>query len=203
MVYVSTGHIYAQPTVGLRVDEEAPVGPRSVYARTKLEAEVELTTVAASHGVPLVCARVFGIVAPRQPENYVLQGLIDRIRQGRIEGVPGLDNVRDYLDARDVCASLVELRNVTLSSDSTIVNVCSGDAVSIRDLMIAVAEEEHDSPAADAIREVEPGVSRADDIPWLVGDPSRFVALTGVAPRKRPLRESVRDALAEVKAKRR
>lgn len=195
VVYVSTGHVYAPPDVGSRVNEDAPTSPRSVYARSKLEAEAVFRDRAARLDFPLVIARVFGLIAPGQPPNYVLPGLIARVREQRLDGIPGLDMVRDYLDGRDVCRDLVALSRSPVVANP-IVNVCSGEPTTIRDLLAAVllASGREDGSSFAATIKAAPG--RADDVRWLVGDPARFVLLTGIQPRSIPLEWTVRDAVS-------
>jgi nucleoside-diphosphate-sugar epimerase len=202
LVYVSTGHVYARQVVGARVAESDPLEPRSVYALSKLHAETELTALAEARGVPLVVARVFGLAGPGQPAQYVLPGLIRRVLDGDIDGIPGLEHVRDYLDTRDVCEDLLYLAEMRLRVGSTITNVCSGEGVSVRSLMSLVAEVADAEVTPSDVQQVEAVPGRADDVPWIVGDPRRFVELTGTQPRRRDLRITVRDAVAAVKGRR-
>src|SRR5439155_15956129 len=125
VVYVSSGHVYAAAQPGIRLTEHHPVAPRTVYARTKLAAEQALAERARARGCALIIARVFGLIAPRQPAHYVLPGLIRRVSEGRLEGVPGLSYYRDYLDSRDVCDVLIALA-AQAGAEPTVVNVCSG-----------------------------------------------------------------------------
>lgn len=187
VLLVGTGHVYAELAEPGRLREDSPVGPRSVYARTKLQAEEAIQSLCRARGAPAATARVFGLLSPGQPENYLLPGLLRRVRGGQVEGIPGLDAARDYLDARDACRDLVELSR--LPAPPPVVNVCSGKGVRIRAVLAEVARA--------LSREVRPTAApgRPDDIPWLVGDPGLLERLLGPRPR-RPLEETVADALA-------
>ncbi len=196
VIYVSSGHVYAAQLDGSRVAEDAATLPRSVYAQTKLVAEQTLLSLASSHGVPLLVARVFGLIAPRQAPNYVLPALIERVRSDHLDGIPGLDFVRDYLDARDVCEDLLLLASADWPDTSLVVNVCSGVPVTIRELLRAVMQEINPKRADDVARDATPAPGRPDDIRWLVGDPSRFIRLTGGLPQRIPLSRTVADAVA-------
>src|SRR3954471_22668239 len=61
VVYISTGHVYAAKPPGSRLTEDDPTLARSVYARTKLAAEGELSALCATNEVPFLVARVFGL----------------------------------------------------------------------------------------------------------------------------------------------
>ena len=196
VVYVSTGHVYATPTAGSRIGEDDPVGPRSVYARTKLAAERAIAEITHRHRARLVIARVFGLVAPSQGPNYVLPALIDRARRRDLTGIPGLDFARDYLDARDVCADLLLLCAAEAAQDFEVVNVCSGVPVTIRDLLRTVLVVTDPSAADELSARATAAPGRPDDAAWLVGDPTRFTGLTGTAPQSIALLQTVTDAVA-------
>ena len=195
IVYVSSGHVYAPPFNRRPLGEGAALAPRSAYARTKLAAEHEIAGIANRSGVPLMIARVFGLVAPGQPAHYVLPALIDRARTGRLEAIPGLDNVRDYLDARDVCDDLLLLATAARPRSPQVVNVCSGVPVTIRELLRVVLTAIDPEHASDEALRATSAPGRPDDIRWLVGDPRRFIRLTGSLPQRIPLLRTIVDAL--------
>ena len=177
VIYVSSGHVYAAQPEGTRLAEDAPTLPRSVYAETKRAAEDELVTLASVWGVPIVVA------------------LIQRARTGQLAGIPGLDFARDYLDARDVCEDLRLLAAATLPGTPCVVNVCSGVPVRIRELLMNVLTEVAGDRADDLARSATAAPGRSDDVRWLVGDPSRFTAITGSSPQRIPLSKTLADAV--------
>lgn len=201
VLYVSSGHVYAAPQPGELVTEDAPTEPRSVYARTKLAAEAALTELAVDLGCPLTVGRVFGLIAPGQPPNYLLPALIDRVRRGDVHDIPGLSNVRDYLDARDVAAHILDLAEWTkdqVGAEPTTVNICSGVPVRVRDVLEAVIGALHGigTPEATAVRSaVTEAPDRPTDITWLVGSPAKQQRLTGRPPQSISLEATVRDAI--------
>ena len=197
VLYVSSGHVYAAQPDGSRLGEDAPTLPRSVYAQTKLAAEQELQALTSGQGVPMVVARVFGLLAPRQAPNYVLPALVRRVRAEELDAIPGLDFTRDYLDARDVCEDLRLLASAPWPDSSVVVNVCSGVPVTIRELLLGVLREVFGDRADELARKVTAAPGRPDDVRWLVGDPSRFVGLTDNPPQRIPLSRTVADAVAE------
>jgi nucleoside-diphosphate-sugar epimerase len=199
VVYVSSGHVYASRPEGSRLTEHDPVEPRSEYARTKLAAEGVIAEHAGAHRYPLIIARVFGLLAPRQPPNYMLQGLIRRARERDLAGIPGLDFFRDFLDARDVCEILVRLCSTVAPAEpagTTILNVCSGVPVQLREIVACILETLLGSEARSLASTLVGAAGRADDVPWIVGSPRLLEERLGYPARRLALSETVRDAVA-------
>lgn len=196
VIYVSTGHVYAALADGARTSEGAPVKPRSVYAQTKLAGEQAISDAASGWQAPVLAARVFGLIAPQQAPNYVLPGLIERAAAGRLDAIPGLDSVRDYLDARDVCEDLVLLASAAWPDWPSVVNICSGEPTSIRELLVAVLQQLEPAQADELARRATAAPGRPDDVRWLVGHPTRFTALTGKPTKRIPLAATIADAVA-------
>lgn len=199
VVYVSTGHVYKAPSERKRVTEDHEVAPRSVYAKTKLEAEEKLSELADQLEISLLIGRVFGLIAPRQPSHYVLPGLIRRVQTGALVNIPGLEYYRDYLDSRDVCDALARL--CILAAFKTIpvrvVNICSGKEVSIRRLVEEIIFAMHPEGQQEMVARLSAGPGRPDDIPWLVGCCDRFEALTGTKPQQISLAQTIEQAVRE------
>jgi len=194
VVYVSSGHVYAAQPEGVVITEEHPLGPRSVYAHTKLEAERGVEEITSANDARCVVTRVFGLVAPRQPENYLLPGLLRRVIEGRIADVPGLSFARDYLDSRDVCQAILDLAARPEPRDS-VFNVCSGRPVRLRDLLGLILRESRPKEADRLLATATEAPARPDDVPWIVGSTARLRAVLEREPQRIALAETVRDAL--------
>jgi nucleoside-diphosphate-sugar epimerase len=199
VMYVSSAHIYARNDG--KISELDAASPRSVYARSKLEAEGKLIELCRSRGVDLRIARVFGLVAPGQPENYILPGLLKRAREKRVTGVPGLNGVRDYLDSRDVCRALVRIHELPGSRfkeicPNFILNVGSGEGIRIGDALAACVKAIY--PRAEAeklIGEMTEAPARPDDVPRIVASIERYLTLFGESPKRISLETTIRDSL--------
>ena len=199
VVFVSSGHVYAAPKHGHRLTESSPTEPRSVYAETKLEGEQIVGALAATHGVDLAIGRVFGMLAPAQPPGFLLPGLIERVRSGDLAAVPGLDYIRDYLDARDVARHLVALASPDGTPHPPVVNICSGEETRIGSLLDELLTLFHGSdPAALAEARTRVGAApgRQTDVPWSVGDPALLSELISGPIRSIALADTLAAALA-------
>jgi nucleoside-diphosphate-sugar epimerase len=81
LVYFSTICVYGPTPEGLAVDEDAPVRPGDVYARTKLEAESVVRAMRDSDGVPLgVVLRLAAVYGVNMKGNY--RRVAEGIRRG-------------------------------------------------------------------------------------------------------------------------
>jgi len=196
ILYVSSGHVYDEKARGERANEEDAVRPRSIYAKTKLDAENAIRALAAKDSAAdLLIARVFGLIAPGQPKHYVLPNFIQRVRDANLSQIPGLSNVRDYLDARDVCAHLAFLSGKDwYFSGQTVLNICSGEPISLEDLLKKIVNVMGVDRSA-LQNKLSPAPGRPGDLPWIVGNPARLSAQTGRNPRSIPLDQTIADAL--------
>lgn len=199
IVLVSSGHVYAAPERGRRVTELSPTDPRSVYAETKLEGERVIRTRAAAHGIDLIIGRVFGMLAPDQPPDSLLPRLIERVRSGDLASVPGLDYVRDYLDARDVARHVGTLAARDGRRNHAVVNICSGEETrigSILNELLALRGQQDSASLEEAAKQVSAAPGRPTDIPWLVGDPSLLSELIAGPIRSIPISDTLAEAVA-------
>jgi nucleoside-diphosphate-sugar epimerase len=194
VIYVSTGHVYAEAVAPKKLSESDLTHPRSVYANTKLLAESAITEAAQRRQTPLKILRVFGLLAPMQPSHYVLPSLIRRVKSKDLMSIPGLSFYRDYLDARDVCQSLVLVSKKMDTPSPLIFNLCSGHPVQIKNLVDEIARALH-VPNTEYENILTEGQKRSDDVPWIVGDPSLFEKTFGAQTQRTPLTSTIQDAI--------
>lgn len=138
----STGSLYGEPRA-LPQDEAHPTEPESAYSRARLLAEQR----AAKASIPVLCARIFNVVGPGQPERFLpgsLAAQLARILRGHaapLLRVGPLSATRDYIDVREVAAALALLAR----SDAVgPVNVGSGVETPVQrvlDILVARARQ--------------------------------------------------------------
>jgi GDP-4-dehydro-6-deoxy-D-mannose reductase len=187
-----SGHVYAPQPRPLREDDE--VKPASPYATSKLAAEMLAERAWRDDGIPVIIARAFNHIGPRQDPSFVAPSIarqIALIEAGRLEPVLTVGNLepkRDLTDVRDTVLAYAAL--LSRGEPGQRYNVCSGRAIGVGELVHALVTR-----ARTHVRiEQDPARFRPNDPPLLVGDRSRITAETGWAPRI-PFEQTVDDLL--------
>jgi GDP-4-dehydro-6-deoxy-D-mannose reductase len=179
VVIPSSALVYASGQHAFREDD--PLVPSSPYALSKLAQEMEGTR-AIGDGLRVTIARAFNHLGPRQDPFFAAAGFARRIADieaGRWEpeiAVGNLDARRDLTDVRDtVRAYRLILEHGAVGRPY---NVCSGRAITIRELLDRLL-----SRARVPIRvRVDPTRYRPNDVPLLLGDPTRIQTELGWLP---------------------
>jgi GDP-4-dehydro-6-deoxy-D-mannose reductase len=163
MVYAAADH---------PLTEDHPILPGSPYALSKLAQE--LVGSENTGGPDVFIARAFNHVGPRQDPQFAASGFARRIADieaGRWEpeiAVGNLEARRDLTDVRDTVRAYRLI--VERGQPGRPYNVCSGRAVSIREVLDMLLAR-----ARVPIRvRVDPARYRPNDQPLVVGDPQRI-----------------------------
>jgi GDP-4-dehydro-6-deoxy-D-mannose reductase len=173
--------------------EDHPLVPNSPYGLSKLAQEL-LARHAPADGIEVAIARAFNHVGPRQDPAFVASSLARQIaeieagRHGPELRVGNLDARRDLTDVRDTVRAYIMLAERGQSCRPY--NVCTGRAITIRELLARLIARAK-SPVA--IR-VDQALYRPNDVPLLVGDPTRIREEVGWAP-EIPLEQTLDDLL--------
>ena len=191
VVIPSSAMVYASADEALR--ENDPLVPTSPYALSKLAQEMEGTR-AVGDGLHVTIARAFNHLGPRQDPFYAASGFARRIADieaGRWEpeiAVGNLDARRDLTDVRDTTRAYRLI--LEHGAAGRPYNVCSGRAITIRELLDKLLAR-----ARVPIRvRVDPGRYRPNDMPLLLGDPTRIQTELGWLPAI-PLDQTLDDLL--------
>jgi UDP-glucose 4-epimerase len=148
VLLTSTSEVYGKSQKpAFDEEDDLLIGPphqaRWSYACSKLMDEFLALAFAAERSLPVVIARLFNTVGPRQTGRYgmVLPRFIEAARNGqplRVYG-DGLQS-RCFCYVRDTVEALVRLQNCP-SARGQVFNVGSTDEISIRDLARRVIEQ--------------------------------------------------------------
>jgi GDP-4-dehydro-6-deoxy-D-mannose reductase len=195
VLVVSSAEVYgvvAPDDLPLR--EDAPTGPATPYAASKLAAEAFALQAWRGYRQPVMVVRPFNHIGPGQSPNFAVPALAKRIIEARKSGatslrVGTLTTRRDFTDVRDVVVAYRLL--LEHGAPGEVYNVCSGRDVAISEVAAQLLE------LAGASLELvtDPALVRPVDVPVLRGDAGRLQAATGWTP-SIPLATTLADVLA-------
>ena len=143
VVLTSSGAVYgAQLQQPLR--ETLVPNPDSPYAVSKLSAEAYVRTIGTLWGIETVALRVFNAYGPGQPLPASHPPVVPRFIKGAVSGASLVvhgdgQQSRDYVFVSDVVAALLAAATAR-NLDRLVINVGSGTATSLRQLVAAVGE---------------------------------------------------------------
>ena len=159
-LYISSSHVY-KSQFG-KISEHGVLEPTTTYGKSKLEAENALENIFLEERTRLCILRVFSLLDWNMPA-FTLGGSIQKAFQGEKITLVNGDDIRDFLTPRKVAEILFKLS--TLQELPKIVNICSGDGITVANAARAMAK----TSSKEIELEVIEGFSK---IPRLVGDNS-------------------------------
>src|SRR3954451_23850217 len=141
VVLASSGEIYGPPE-RLPVDESAPLRPQNPYAVSKAACDLLAAQYADTYGLPIVRLRAFNQAGPGQSEEYVVGTIANQIAEAEVAGADEAiaetgtpDARRDFTDVRNSARAYA----LAAGAEPGAYNVCSGNAVSVRELVALAA----------------------------------------------------------------
>lgn len=195
LFFASSAEVYGQRTRDeLPLRECLDLRPGNPYAASKAAAEAILLGEARSFGLDVVIARAFNHIGPGQSDRFVVASLAMQLARIAAGAPPqllagNLAAARDFLDVRDVVNAYIALARDGEAGE--FYNVCSGGAVTIRDILRELIAIAH---VPVEVRE-DPARLRPADAPILVGNPEKLHARTRWQPQL-TLVHSLRDIYA-------
>lgn len=161
---------------GLR--ETDPERPATLLGASKTAAAALLHAYGRLHGLVTVEVRLFTPYGPWERPGRLIPGTILSALRGEAVRIGHGGQERDYLYIDDVVDALVRTLEAPLAA-GTVINVCSGEGVSVRTVAERVLALMGD-PVPLAVGALP---TRADEIWKLSGDPAAARRLLGWAPR--------------------
>ena len=183
--------VYREQPGALR--EDAPIGPASPYALSKLAQEM-VGAHAAERGLPVLLARPFNHIGPRQSPLFFASGVarqVARVEQGLAAPVVEVGNLearRDLTDVRDTVRAYRAI--LERGVPGRVYNVCSGQACRVGDILDGLLAR---SRVRIDVRQ-DPARFRPHDAPLVLGDRSRLTAELGWTPTT-PIEQTLVDLL--------
>ncbi|MEO8139924.1 MAG: NAD-dependent epimerase/dehydratase family protein [Gemmatimonadota bacterium] len=181
LLLISTAEVYGAVLPARPRVEGDLIAPLSPYAASKVGAEVAALETARRTGLRVIIARAFPHTGPQQTDRYVVPAFARRLKAARRIGASvvktgNLEPIRDFLDVRDVVQAYIAL--LSRGQVGEVYNVASGTGHALAGVFARLAE----LIGVHAIPEVDATLTRAADLPHLVGDASRLRAVTGWRP---------------------
>jgi nucleoside-diphosphate-sugar epimerase len=122
-----------------RISEEAALKPTAIYGATKAAATLLLQERARALGLPLVVVRPFAMWGPGEAMAFLIPQVVNACITRTPLKLTGCEVIRDYSYVEDVAADIVALALRRDDTPHTLLNLGSGEAVVLRDLVVAIA----------------------------------------------------------------
>jgi len=141
-IHISSSEVYGSAQF-VPMDENHPTVPHSTYAVSKLAGDRAAFTLHKENGFPIVVLRPFNSYGPRYTEPYIIPEIMNQILSGNKRISLGNVNVsRDFTYVQDTADAII--RSVSeRKAVGEIINVGSGEEISIRDLANMIAKISH------------------------------------------------------------
>ncbi|TPG51637.1 NAD-dependent epimerase/dehydratase family protein [Sphingomonas glacialis] len=172
VLVASSANVYGNASEGT-LTESAPVHPANDYAITKVAVE-NLAAIYAPR-LPVILARPFNYTGVGQSVDFLIPKIVSYIRKrAPLIELGNLDVARDFSDVRAVTHAYLRLLE-TPSAIGDVFNVCSGRAVSLRDVVaLACKIAGHEIEVT-----VNPAFVRANEVKLLKGSRDKLERTIG------------------------
>lgn len=203
VLITGSSEVYGSPAPDeLPLRESNPIAPVTPYALSKAAQESVALAYAARYGLTVVVTRSFSHTGPGQRPLFVVPALAQRVHalatgQAADIRVGNVDVRRDFCDVRDVVDAYRRLLEAAVAEQvgarGLVVNVCSGQSVSIRWILEELCRLAGVKPSL----RVDPTLVRPGDTPEVRGDPSLIEQLVAWQA-STPLARTLADVWAAV-----
>lgn len=171
VVLASSANVYGNADVE-PITEAVPPAPVNDYAVSKLA--MEYAARLWMDRLPIVIVRPFNYTGVGQSRQFLIPKIVDHFqRKAEVIELGNTAVARDFSDVRDVARAYLAV--VRAAPVGEVLNICSGIAHSLDDVLAMMAEI-----AGYRIQvKVNPAFVRSSDVARLVGSPARLATLTG------------------------
>lgn len=204
-IFVHVGSCFEYADCGeANLTERSPTHPFSLYGASK-SASVQLAIgLAIELQLRLVVLRLFGVYGPTEAPERFVPAVIRNLAAGHAMALTPGTQQRDLMFIDDMADGFAAaLANMESLENLAVYNICTGDAVTIRQVGESIAEEMH-CPAS--LLEWGAMPLRAGEPQRIVGDGSRFNLATGWRPQhdlRSGLRRTIQALAPQIAAQRR
>ncbi len=166
------------PESDMPLSEAHPCRPDGAYGSSKFSMTLAAQSFFRANGLKVVIARPFNLIGAGLPVSLVVGAIVQRSKKALQEGhdsisVGNISSRRDFIAVEDAVDAYVKL--LASGKWGEVFNVCSGEAHSIESIIQILL-----SFSPEPIRIVEDeNLKRANDLPVIIGDPSKAQAFCG------------------------
>jgi nucleoside-diphosphate-sugar epimerase len=174
---------YANPTItqtGLKVT--ALLENSRLYGASKAAGGLLALATATTLGVPMRLLRLFNVYGPGEAPHRLLPSMCAAHGSSRRIALSAGTQVRDFVHVTDAVGGITAAVRALVSGDqrgADVLNLCSGTGTTVRHFAeiaaSAIGLDDHQLGFGEV------GL-RPDDVPWLVGDPSKMMTELGWYP---------------------
>jgi GDP-4-dehydro-6-deoxy-D-mannose reductase len=197
VLIVTSAHVFGRVSGdGEPLTEETQAAPADPYGVSKLAAAFLAPLYWQRYDLPVVEARPFNHIGPRQAPGFVVPDFASQVaavKLGLVEPeirVGNLDVERDFTDVRDIARAYRALAERGEPGESYL--VCSGETVSVRWLLETLIE----LSGCEVKVIVDPELVRPAESPRIVGSYEKIKHHTGWTPTIN-LRQSLQETLID------
>ena len=138
-VHISTSEVYGTAQHA-PMDENHPTAPHSTYAVSKLAGDRVAFTLHKENGFPIVIIRPFNSYGPQYTQPYIIPEIMNQLLIGKKELTLGnIDATRDFTYVSDTADAIIRSLD-SKKAIGEIINVGSGNEISIRDLAFKISK---------------------------------------------------------------
>ena len=138
-IHISTSEVYGSAQK-IPMDENHPTAPHSTYAVSKLAGDRAAFTLYKENGFPVVIIRPFNSYGPNYTQPYIIPEIMNQLLNGNRELMLGnIDATRDFTYVSDTANAIIRSLN-SKKAIGEIINVGSGNEISIRELAFRIAK---------------------------------------------------------------
>lgn len=121
---------------GVCLEDQTPLAPATLYGTYKHALELMLRSWCQQTGLSSAWGRVFSLYGPGEHPQRLVASVIRALLRGEVATCGNAGLIRDYSHAEDVASAFVTLLESRLEGA---VNIGSGDAVTLRDIVEKIA----------------------------------------------------------------
>jgi nucleoside-diphosphate-sugar epimerase len=120
------------------IERQTPLDPSTLYGQAKAALHKTLASYSEAHNISFAWGHIFFPYGPHEKRSRLLSDLIFSLLNGIPMAVSEGRQIRDFLHVADAAAAIVKLAESDVQGP---VNIASGDARPLRDIIAMVARE--------------------------------------------------------------